>query len=555
MTKSIESRLIIIFGLLILIVMMVSDFFILDRVKNYYNQEIKRRVEYSVSNALLKSIKTAKPSEIQQIVDNTIKQSPYGFSIDKLIVTDNLGKVIASYPRIEGMVFYPSDDILNALSGIKVSRIDVQKQMLILCYPTDKKNVSRTLYIEVSMVATSATIEDIKNILITAHILSLLIAMTLGLLFAKTLSTPIKKLTKKAIAISKGSFDEEIEIYSHDEIGELAQAFIVMTKNLKSNISNLQIEKTKIEKILENMSDGVVALNSQNQLIHINSSAKKMLGESIAKFLEEISKNDDIIQLDNKTYQVTQTPFEDLDGRQGKIYIIHDITEQINLDKMRKAFVANVSHELRTPITTIKSYSETLLDIDDDETKKQFLEVVIKECDRMTRLVSDLLYLSKIDAGESIFEFSQHDISLIAKGVCQKLIFQAKKKNQKIECNITEGLMCLVDKDKIEQVITNIVSNAILYVQEGGVIKLSTYKQDKYACIEISDNGPGIPEEDLPKIFERFYRVDKARSRNLGGSGLGLSIAMEIVKAHNGHIEVESSVGKGTKFTVKIPLS
>jgi len=561
MTKSIESRLIIVFGLLILMVMFISSFFIIDRVKNYFFEDVQKKIEFMAQSSLLKLLqdKSLKSSEIQDIIDQTMKESQFGFMISKLIVTDSQGRLIASFPRLS-INFFPSDEILNSLAGYKVVKQDNERQVLIFSFPVkDGKVVQRALYLEVSSQNVLGTVRDIKNILLMAYIVAITFSLLIGFLFAKTLSNPLRKLTKQALEMADGNLDVVIDINSKDEIGKLADAFAKMAKNIKMYISELEFEKQKLERILQNMSDGVVAINSKNEIIHINESANKFLKGRVEDFVNKMKKESDsdaevtIYTTDDLTLEVSKATFIDSYMNRGFIFIIHDITQQAKLDNMRKQFVANVSHELRTPITTIKTYSETLLDVDDDETKRQFLSVIIKECDRMTRLVSDLLYLSRLDSGENILNLEDVNLSELVRFVCEKLKIHAKKKKQTLSCSILQDVVAMVDRDKIEQVLINLISNAVTYVQEGGEINVVLQKEEDKIKIIVKDNGPGIPEEDLPRIFERFYRVDKARSRELGGSGLGLSIADEIVKAHGGRILVESKVGSGTTFTVVLP--
>jgi len=233
--------------------------------------------------------------------------------------------------------------------------------------------------------------------------------------------------------------------------------------------------------------------------------------------------------------------------------VLHDITEQQNLDNMRKEFVANVSHELRTPLTTIKSYTETLLnDGVDDEMRNRFLYIIDKEVDRMTRLVKDLLLLSRMDSNGKL-NLTEANLNEFVEEVLYKIKIEAQKKNQKLVfCAGEEKRNVNIDKDKMEQVILNIVSNSIKYTNPGGYVRVFTKYLDDSAHIVVTDNGIGIPKKDLPRIFERFYRVDKGRSRELGGTGLGLAIAKEIVTAHGGEINIESEIGVGTTVTVKL---
>jgi len=562
MTRSIESRLILVFGLLILMVMFISSFFIIDRTKNYFYEDVQKKIEFMVSSSLIRLLedKNLTQERIQTIVDQSMKESQYGFMIQKLIVTDSRGKVVASFPRMD-ISFFPSDEILTSLAGYKVVKREVEDQAMVFAFPIKSgRSVERALYLEVSVQNILATVTDIKNILLMAYIVAMLFSLFIGLLFAKTLSNPLRKLTRQALEMAEGNLDVKIEVSSQDEIGKLASAFKVMATNVKKYISELEFEKQKLERILQNMSDGVLAVNSKNEIIHINESAKKFLKGDVEKFLEYVQNEENrsvtqhIYEVDGWTLEVSTAAFIDSYHGNGTIFILHDITQQAKLDQMRKQFVADVSHELRTPITTIKTYSETLLDVDDESVKREFLSVIIKECDRMTRLITDLLYLSRLDSGENILKIEEVNVSELVRFVCEKMRIHAKKKNQKLLCSAEENVVIEADRDRLEQVLINLINNAVVYVQEGGQIEVGLKKDGSYVKITVDDNGPGIPEDDLPRIFERFYRVDKARSRSLGGSGLGLSIADEIVKAHGGKIQVESRVGVGTKFTVILPV-
>uniref|UniRef100_A0A7C5Z5E0 histidine kinase n=1 Tax=Caldicellulosiruptor owensensis TaxID=55205 RepID=A0A7C5Z5E0_9FIRM len=562
MTRSIESRLILVFGLLILMVMFISSFFIIDRTKNYFYEDVQKKIEFMVSSSLIRLLedKNLTQERIQTIVDQSMKESQYGFMIQKLIVTDSRGKVVASFPRMD-LDFFPSDEILTSLAGYKVVKQETESRTIIFAFPIKSgRSVERSLYLEVSVQNILATVTDIKNILLMSYIVAIVFSLFIGLLFAKTLSNPLRKLTRQALEMANGNLEVNIEVSNQDEIGKLASAFKVMATNVKKYISELEFEKQKLERILQNMSDGILAVNSKNEIIHINESAEKFLKGNIEGFLEFVRGDNDcgdmkkIYEVDGWTLEVNTATFVDSYHGTGRIFILHDITQQAKLDRMRKQFVADVSHELRTPITTIKTYSETLLDVDDKAVKREFLSVIIKECDRMTRLISDLLYLSRLDSGENILKIEEVNVSELIRFVCEKMRIHAKKKNQKLLCSAEENVVIEADRDRLEQVLINLINNAVVYVQEGGQIEVGLEKDEKHVRITVKDNGPGIPEDDLPRIFERFYRVDKARSRSLGGSGLGLSIADEIVKAHGGKIQVESRVGVGTKFTVILPV-
>ena len=349
-----------------------------------------------------------------------------------------------------------------------------------------------------------------------------------------------------------------------------------MASQIQNSMNEISTEKSKLETILMHLTDGVLAFNLNGRLVHANLIAKKMLGikeertfEDIFKklkidinmekiiYLEDWTSSEEMINVNDKVLNFFFAPFRDEKERpNGIVVVIQDMTKQAKLDDMRKEFVANVSHELKTPITSIKTYSETLLDQEelDEESKKKFLGVILTEANRMTRLVSDLLQLTKFDYKKVAWNRIRFDIKELTKQVCDKHKIQAEKKGQLVECYVTSNVPDVYgDRDGIEQVITNILTNSIKYTPENGSIKVYVGAVHDDAYIKIIDNGIGIPKEDLPRVFERFYRVDKARSREMGGTGLGLPIAKEIIEENGGSIDIKSEVGKGTEVVIKVP--
>ena len=364
---------------------------------------------------------------------------------------------------------------------------------------------------------------------------------------------------------------------SEYEVIRLVESFNLMIGQIKNNLSEISSEKNKLEAILLHLSDGVLAFNTAGELIHANPAAKKMLDIQDEIKFEDIFKKipvdinmEKIMYLDDWTSTETKLSYNNMvvniffasfkneqDNLGGLVAVVHDITKQAKLDDMRKEFVSNVSHELKTPITSIKGYAETLLADEeqfDDETKR-FLNVILSESNRMSRLVGDLLQLSRFDYNKVSWNKIYFDLPELTKQICEKHKIQSDSKNQIIDCYITSNVpMCFADRDGIEQVITNVLSNAIKYTPENGSIKVYVGCVHDDAYIKVIDNGIGVPEDDLPRVFERFYRVDKARSREMGGTGLGLPIAKEIIEANGGSIDMKSEVGKGTEVVIKVPV-
>ena len=348
------------------------------------------------------------------------------------------------------------------------------------------------------------------------------------------------------------------------------------TKEMNEHIKLVDRQKNQIETILQYMTDGIIAFDLEGHVTHINVAARRLLNlsdsdkdfESIfSKFnvdinlekiiyLEDWTSSDKKVDINGKYINLLFVPYKDNNQRhEGVIAVVQDITEHVKLDNMRKEFVADVSHELKTPITSIMGYADTLLEGEyDDATKTKFLNVIASEARRMAELVTDLLSLSRYDTNKNKIEKTEFDLGDLVKKCQEKLQIEIDKKHHKVENLVTASVpLVYADKSGIERVVLNILSNSIKYTKENGNIKIYVGFVYNDAYIKIIDNGIGIPEEDLNRIFERFYRVDKARSRELGGTGLGLSIAKEILNQNGGSIDIKSEVGKGTEVVIRVP--
>ena len=420
-------------------------------------------------------------------------------------------------------------------------------------------------------------IENLKSISAVSLGTFFIIILIMGIFIPKSITKPITKLIKSVEKITAG---EDVKLESENgtdtQIGELVNAFTLMTNELKQNINEIERQKKQIETILLHMTDGVIAFNMEGKIIHINTAAMNLLkleqkDNSFEKIFNKLKLNinlEKIIYLENwtssehrltiedKCVNLFFVPFQDENNRQaGLIVVIQDITEHVKLDNMRKEFVADVSHELKTPITSIMGYADTLLEGEyDKDTQQKFLGVISSEARRMARLVTDLLTLSKYDSKKVKLEETEFDLGELTKKCQERLKFEIEKKHQNVECFVTANVPPVsADKYGIERVVLNILSNAIKYTPENGKIKIYVGFVYNDAYIKIIDNGIGISEQDLTRIFDRFYRADKARTREMGGTGLGLSIAKEILDQNKGSIDIRSELGKGTEVIIRIP--
>lgn len=417
-----------------------------------------------------------------------------------------------------------------------------------------------------------------KNILYSS-IFFLSSSLVLGIVVSKILINPFSKLLTSAEKIVKGeeieNNIEENQVTGKSEIDELINALGTMNKELKENLNEVTRQKKQIETILLHMTDGIIAFNIDGNIIHINHAAKTLLNiqenekfENIFEkfnvdinmekiiYLENWTSSEKKINVNEKTINLFFAPFKNENDRPaGVIVVIQDITEHVKLDSMRKEFVADVSHELKTPITSIMGYADTILENDlDEETQKNFLKRISSEAQRMSNLVYDLLTLSRYDNSKIKIEKTEFDLGELVKYTFDGLKLEMEKKSIIGECFVTSNVpLVYADKSGIQRVIINILTNAIKYTKENGNVKAYVGFVYNDAYIKIIDTGIGISKEDLDRIFDRFYRVDKSRTREMGGTGLGLSIAKEILDKNDGRIDIKSELGKGTEVVIRIP--
>ncbi len=470
--------------------------------------------------------------------------------------------------------FLPRSRVTDALG--------IEKTVMSYSYPCkdDGGKVAYIVYVQMDSQAIEDSIAQTARSLIVAVVIALIITAVLGLLFANTITSPIAALTKKANLMAKGRLDQKLAVKGSDEIGQLTKSFNTMAKELSKTIVESEEQRNKLEIVLHNMTDGILAFDDKGQLIHINRSCYDMLeiddvNISLNWLMELFSITGDeeetgsvreltVKGKDDKYISVAIIPYtlkkkkhrQEIAG--GTIVVLHDITRHRQLDIMRQEFVANVSHEIGTPLTTIKGYAELLLDgaIDDKAVAMEFLKEINVAADRMKLLRDDLLDLSRFDT--KVNKFNMEDVNLVSlvSGCCRQNLIVAENKHQDIIFNPPPKPMFIYgDPGRINQVITNIMSNAMKYSNEGTAINIRLKEKADTYRLEIEDNGIGMPKEALERIFDRFYRVDKARSRAMGGNGLGLAIAKEIMDAHMGSIEVSSELGKGTTMTLIFPKS
>ncbi|MFY3792545.1 cell wall metabolism sensor histidine kinase WalK [Ureibacillus sp. MALMAid1270] len=594
--NSIHVKLVLIYVLLIIIALQIIGLYfskeLEENLKMNFQDSIFQRidlVQYSIREEMLKERDENSPS-IGQSLSVIIREFATG-DINEIRVIDDRNRVLAtsdiSNQSIVGQrgnheIVNQSITAQTAIDKI-VFDAETQKRVWILATPIFESvapngEILGTIYIESNIENVFDQVNDINRIFAVGTAISLVITIILGILIARTITGPISDMRKQAQAMSRGNFSRKVRVYGNDEIGQLAIAFNHLTNRLQEAQSTTEAERRKLASVLSNMTDGVIATDRKGKVILINDPALSFLKISrdatlnrpIASVLglEKDYSFEDLINMKesiNLDFSTSETRFilranfsviqKETGFVNGLITVLHDITEQEKIEMERREFVSNVSHELRTPLTTMRSYLEALADgaWRDENIAPAFLNVTQTETERMIRLVNDLLQLSKMDSREydlnkEFVEFNKFFNRIIDR-------FELSK-SQNVEFKRylpEESYFVEIDTDKLTQVIDNIISNALKYSPDGGNIRFGVTVQENLLKVMISDDGMGIPKENVGRIFDRFYRVDRARSRAMGGTGLGLAIAKEMIEAHGGSIWAESEEGVGTTVFFTLP--
>ncbi len=576
----IQSKLVIIFLLIVLVVTTLMGTFLAIRMSNYYDKQFSDAMNRVFTDDFIRQTERdmqLSQNPAQNLYDRLSAYIPQ-LGIDSycnfFIVDRENGSVLKSSDMSKTYQVKNSDVMLQALNGKMASGATADSMEFAV--PIDRYIV----YIFDSKEQIKSVMSEVLKIILQAIVVGVGISIILGFFLSRTITKPIALLTKRARAVASGDFSKGGEfIASRDEIGELSRTFSHMSTRLKNTMHGLKSEKAKMQTILKNMGEGVIAFDDSGHIIHINPAAKSMLSicnEEIVEFdelMRGIGLNvnlGDILYWEGKQTLRKKLHFNrqylriyfarieiDYHKKYGVVVGISDITESEQLDLSRREFVANVSHELRTPLTTIKAYTETVIGshYEDPDLCNNFLGVVVDEVDRMTRIVQDLLLLSQLDHGNMACKMGVVKFSNLLKRVSYKMEITAREKKQVVKLVPQTELPDIDgDSDKIEQVLTNIISNAIKYTPEGGHIMIYAGAFRESVYVKVVDDGIGISKEDQKRIFERFYRVDKARTRAAGGTGLGLAIASQIVQLHGGNIKINSDIGAGTEVVLTLPV-
>ena len=583
--RSVVGKLWVTILLLVSFVLFILTILLLEFFQNYHVGVVEKELTHTAE-------------KVARVIENH-NDLTLGMELGKEIIDEPVNIIISLdqnqslYSR-DSTVFqkkihqYISKD--NKLQSVKSKEITVKKEVelskessnryenvIVVGTPLHINGEDGAVYLYQSLgVIKDTTRQTTKLILLAAGI-----AIILTTIFAFFLSTritaPLRKMREAAFEVAKGKFDTKVPILTKDEIGELATGFNQMGRQLKFHINALSQEKEQLSSILSSMADGVITFNRDGTILITNPPADRFLqhwyyeqseeGEeaiptTVRELLQSVvvteMEQTDELSLQGRSYVVIVSPLYNNNTIRGAVAVVRDMTEERRLDKLRKDFIANVSHELRTPISMLQGYSEAIVDdiAGSEEEKKEIARIIYDESLRMGRLVNDLLDLARMEAGHITLNKDVIGVVPFTERVTNKFIGLAKEKKVSIyfESDVELNKEIFIDPDRIEQVLTNLIDNALRHTPTGGEVTVSLKEKKGGFLFHVRDTGSGIPEEDLPFVFERFYKADKARTRGKSGTGLGLAIAKNIIESHKGHIQVQSKVDQGTTFTFFLPI-
>ena len=585
MFRSLHMKMVLIMVLLIVALMTVVGAFLMNSVTAFYVDDFYSKMATVLTDEqFVRDVTTTESGETDSLDKlQAILRSYVGpLGVDSrtrnyYILDGQTAQVLASSDDTDDRQLPLTPNLSTALKGTEGYASDPTADYMDVAIPFQRGEGRFILYILDNRQTSQRLSSQLFQLILEALVFGLAISVLLSFLLSKTMITPIERLTDGVRQVASGEFSKKIEVGSKDEIGVLTENFNVMARQLRDTIAQVENERHKLDALFLHMTDGVVAFSHRGQLIHANPAANTLLDRTLDPavcyddLFADIAPFYDVLSLDGqsgyltgsrevegKYLELTLAPFDKESPDSGVLVVLHDVTAQRRNEDMRREFVANVSHELRTPLTNIRSYAETLADSGSDmpdKTRQSFLGIILSETDRMTHIVQDLLTLSRFDSGRGELTFAPFSFLEAAEHVCRAVKLDAERHNHTLTLKAPRRLADVVgDRERIVQVMMNIVSNSIKYTPNGGHIAMTVGSTDATVWLEVDDDGIGIPEPDRERIFERFYRVDKARSRQSGGTGLGLSIAKEIVDRHSGTLALVDKEGPGLRLRLELPI-
>ena len=595
--QSIHFKIALVYVLLLLVAMQVSGVIFTGQLEKELRQtfrdEISTRakgISFNLSE-LLKQSSLGNDNNLQKQINSLLKDSSQSdlniqvISPNQVLLgisgpnNSNVGKRVTGAPIVQRAL------VTGKQQNAEYRDTDTNKRFYELAYPVTSENqpngsILGVIYIKASMENLYSQIQLIIQTFEKGIVISLIITAILGVWLSRTITRPVSDMRKHALKIAHGDFSKKVKVYGHDEIGQLATAFNQMTTRLKNANETTEAERKKLKSVLSYMTDGVIATDRNGNVILMNDRAEELLnvyrqnvfGMPVLTLLrledtfkwEELGEENDSALIDlseEEKKHILRANFSLIQKENGPfngvIVVLHDVTDQEQIEQDRREFVSNVSHELRTPLTTMKSYLEALSEgaMQDENLAPKFLGTAQDETERMIRLVNDLLKLSRMDSNEAMLDVSRVEFVEFFHQIIDRFEMTKNENIHFVRKLPKQKIFVRIDRDKMTQVLDNIISNALKYSPDGGTVTFRLRVLQHHVYATITDQGVGIPSGNVTKIFDRFYRVDKARSRKLGGTGLGLAIAKEMVHMHGGEVWAESEWNRGTSIHLTLPTS
>ncbi|MDV7718482.1 cell wall metabolism sensor histidine kinase WalK [Pediococcus ethanolidurans] len=596
--QSINFKIALVFALLLMITLEIVGVIFVRQLEQQNLSQFKNQIQLGtyvdneISEQLGKNNTTSANKQMQQIISDVNNTN-----ITEIRVIDNKGTVRASSDLNEqSIVGQKTTDqaiknvIYNSRSYQQVNYDQGNNNRYyisiipLISTSGNSNSVVGALYVRANLESVYSNVNKITLIFFVAASFAIVVGLLLAIIISRAITRPIEEMKKQTMRIARGDYSGHVHVYGKDELGQLASAVNNLSVRVEEAQESTESEQRRLDSVLAHMTDGVIATDRRGRITIVNDMALDFLsadaehtaGKSILDVLDirttytlrELLENQDDIVLDfsTKTQDLILHASFALIQREsgfisGLVCVLHDVTEQQKIDQDRKQFVSNVSHELRTPLTSLKSYIEALTDgaWKDPKVAPQFLKVTQDETDRMIRMINDLLSLSRMDSGTAKLDLELINLNELFNHVLDRFDMILKTddnpdKNYTIKREFTRrDLWVEVDTDKFQQVLDNLMNNAIKYSPDGGQITCRLLETHNHVILSVSDQGLGIPKKDLTHVFDRFYRVDKARSRAQGGTGLGLAISKEIISMHGGRIWVDSKEGRGSIFYISLP--
>ena len=577
MFRSLHRKLVLVLVLLIVSVMAVVGTFLINSVTSYHIREFQSQMSSVFTSEFILTLEqnAGDGNALQGMIE--AYSAPLGIDEYRCfyVLDVRTGAYLSGSDDDYGAQLQLTPNVLAAMNGQVGQQTQTLGEYFDVAIPI-RDSEGKVAFV-VGVLDDKTELQELNwnlfTILIRAILFGLVVAIFLSFLLSKTITTPVEKLTDQAARIAAGDFTSSAQIQSEDEIGILSDTFDEMSAQLETTLRQVEEERNKLDTLFQHMADGMVAVDSDGMLLQFNAAAEEMLDRKLDESLRytdvfpEVQVRQEDVALDGRSIEIDYAAgprflkiyFAPIRlGAEGKglMAVLHDVTEQRKLDDSRREFVANVSHELRTPLTNVRGYAETLMSADDidRDIQMRFLGVISSEADRMTRIVKDLLTLTRLDYNRMEMHMQRMDLRELGQKAAAAMEGQAKNQGLTLTCDLPAEMPAVTgDPERIQQVIINIITNAIKYNKPQGSIAITGGVEAEQVFLRVEDTGIGVPKADLERLFERFYRVDKARSRESGGTGLGLAIAKQIVETHGGRIGFDSEYGKGSIVTLYLP--